>query len=247
MPRARIAFAVHMCCSVCDKSDWCDVCHVSLTCRFPLQCRLQLAWSHASIRGVSPGRLSHSAAAAVGNKCYFFGGLTPEGPTDKMFMLDPASFMWEPMEVESGCEHAQIGFSAAPCPLRFPDVPIAIGAPFCAFFFHSSATNSTLWPYAVGLPRKAGHVRRQGQFQDACDACHLRHEDRGVVLSADARRRLRISLRPHGIDVGAQHGDHARLGWRAHEQRHLHARPGHIVRKETPHWEPHRCHVPAVI
>lgn len=61
-----------------------------------------LAWSHASIRGVSPGRLSHSAAAAVGNKCYFFGGLTPEGPTDKMFMLDPASFMWEPMEVESG-------------------------------------------------------------------------------------------------------------------------------------------------
>ena len=57
-----------------------------------------LSWMNAPIRGVSPGRLAYSAAAAVGNKCYFYGGWTGDETINTMHTLDAVKLMWEPVE-----------------------------------------------------------------------------------------------------------------------------------------------------
>lgn len=57
-----------------------------------------LAWTNTPIRGVSPGRLAYAAAAAVGNKCFFFGGWTGDEVLGTMHTFDAVTHMWEPVE-----------------------------------------------------------------------------------------------------------------------------------------------------
>ncbi|KAL1525478.1 hypothetical protein AB1Y20_020334 [Prymnesium parvum] len=124
-----------------------------------------LQWTNIPIRGVSPGRLAYSAAAAVGNKCFFYGGYTGEEAVDKMYVFDVVNHMWEPVEENQAGPNP---------PARFGHSLIAMGSKLIMYggrdlHRHYSTlcifdTETELWSH----PATRGDVCRERAFHTAC-------------------------------------------------------------------------------